>query len=98
MLRKSSHTTLSTSQAEELAIRALTFLASEPDHLAKFMNFTGMEPDDIAASAGTAHFQAALLEHLLRDETLLLTFCGNENIDPALIEPARHLLSGSESS
>ena len=56
------------------------------------MNFTGMEPDDIAANAGSAHFQAALLEHLLRDETLLLTFCGNENIDPALIEPARHLL------
>ena len=98
MLQKSSHTTLSMEQAEKIAIHALTFLASEPDHLAKFMNITGMEPDDIAGNAGTAFFQAALLEHLMRDETLLLTFCGNENIDPALISPAHQMLAGPESS
>ncbi len=98
MFTKTSHTTLSMAQAEKIAILALTFLASEPDHLAKFMNITGMEPDDIAANASSTFFQAALLEHLMRDETLLLSFCGNENIDPAQIAPAHHLLSGPESN
>lgn len=98
MFTKSSHTTVSMEQAEKIAIRALTFLASEPDHLAKFMNITGMEPDDIASNASSAFFQAALLEHLMRDETLLLTFCGNENIDPALIAPAHQVLNAPEST
>ena len=96
MLGKSSLTSLSAQDAEKIAIRALGFLASEPDHLARFMNLTGMEPDDIANNASSSHFQTALLDHLMSDETLLLTFCGNENIDPAMIAPAHHILSGSE--
>ncbi len=98
MFRKASHTVISVSQAEKIAIKALTFLASEPDQMATFMNLTGMEPADIAQTAGSSFFQAALLEHLMRDETLLLTFCGNENIDPAIIAPAHQVLSGPESS
>ena len=98
MFNKASHKSLSLSQAEKIAIRVLTFLAGEPDQMAKFMNLTGMEPNDIANNASSVHFQAALLEHLLRDETLLLTFCGNENIDPALITPAHQVLSGPEGS
>ena len=96
MLKKNSHNPLCVQDAEKIAIRALGFLASEPDHMARFMNLTGMEPDDIAANAGSAPFQVALLDHLMSDETLLLAFCGNENINPQLIAPAHHLLSGTE--
>ncbi len=92
MLRKSSHTTLSTSQAEELAIRALTFLAGDEQHMSRFLALSGMGPQDIRDNADQTHFHAALLAHLMSDEALLLTFCGNENIDPELIAPALHLL------
>lgn len=94
MLRSSGKTALTRQDAEEIAIRALSFLASAPDHMSRFMAVSGMEPSDIAENAGSGFFQVALLEHLMGDEALLLSFCGNENIAPELIAPAHHLLEG----
>ncbi len=94
MLPPSRKNALSRTEAENIAIRALSFLAGDEEKISRFMALTGMGPDDIAQNAGTSFFQAALLEHLMSDETLLLTFCGNENIDPELIAPAHHLLEG----
>ncbi len=96
MHQNNSTSPLTKANAEEIAIRILNFLASDTDRLAAFMNQTGMEPDDIAQNASSSSFLAGLLEHLLRDEALLLTFCGNENIDPALITPAYQALGGAE--
>ena len=94
MFANSSKSALSRSKAEEVAIRALAFLASEPDHISRFMALSGLGPEDIAQSAATSEFQVALLDHLMGDEALLLTFCSNENISPELIAPARHALGG----
>jgi Protein of unknown function (DUF3572) len=94
MLRPSGKSVLSRQNAEEIAIRALSFLANDPEHMSRFMALSGMEPDDIAKNAASSFFQVALLEHLMGDEALLLTFCGNENIAPELIAPAHHILEG----
>lgn len=94
MLGHSNKSPLSQGDAEEIAIRALSFLAGEPEHLSRFMALSGMDPDDIAEQAASPHFQIALLGHLMSDEALLLTFCGNENIAPELIAPAHYVLGG----
>jgi len=94
MLRQSQNSPLSREDAREIAIRALTFLAGDAEHMSRFLALSGMGLQDIRTNAQEAPFQAALLEHLMDDEALLLTFCGNENIDPQLIAPALHLLEG----
>ncbi|MCF6199057.1 MAG: DUF3572 domain-containing protein [Hyphomicrobiaceae bacterium] len=83
---------MSREDAREIAIRALSFLAGDAEHMSRFLALSGMGPQDIRENADEAPFQAALLEHLMSDEALLLSFCGNENIDPQLISPALHLL------
>ena len=94
MLGQSRKSPLSRAEAQEIAIRALTFLAGDAEHMSRFLALSGMGPQDIRDNADSAHFHMALLEHLMNDEALLLTFCGNENIDPQLIAPALHVLEG----
>jgi hypothetical protein len=95
MYRQSSQSTISHQDAEEIAIRILSFLAGEADRISRFMALSGMEPGEIAENAASSSFQAALLDYLMNDEALLLTFCSNENIAPELIAPAHHILSNS---
>ena len=94
MLKQTGKSAISRQDAEEIAIRALSFLANDFDHMSRFMALSGMGPEDIASNASSTSFQIALLEHLMGDEALLLTFCGNENINPQLIAPAHQLLGG----
>ncbi len=94
MLGHSRKAPLTYKEAQEIAIRTLTFLAGDAEHMSRFLALSGMGPQDIRDNANEASFHVALLDHLMSDETLLLTFCGNENIDPQLIAPARHLLQG----
>lgn len=93
-MRRSTTRNMTYSEAEEIAIRLLSYMATEPEHLSRFLALTGTGPDELRARAGSAEFQTAMLDHLLSDEALLLAFCGNENIDPGLIAPARFTLSG----
>jgi hypothetical protein len=81
--------------ASAISLRALGFLAADGDRLGRFMALTGIAPVAIRALAPERSFQAAVLEHLLADETLLLQFCENEAIDAELPGLARRLLAGS---
>ncbi len=93
---KSTTASISLEYAEEIAIRALTFLAEDEAKLAHFLNLTGLSPDQIRTEAQTKSFLAGVLDHLLSDESLLLVFCSNNDIDPAIITPARHTLDPSK--
>ena len=93
MLKHSQKSPLSRKDAEEIAVRTLSFLANDPERLSRFMALSGMGVEEIRNNATAPFFQQALLDHLMSDEALLLTFCGNENIDPQLIAPAHQLLS-----
>jgi hypothetical protein len=81
-------------EAEGIAIAALAFLADEPARLSRFLRLTGLVPADLAAGAGEPGLQAALLQHLLSDESLLLVFAADSGVDPELIEPACAILAG----
>jgi len=88
-------TLLDADTAAAISFRALAFLAADSDRLGRFMALTGIAPGVIRELARERSFQAAVLEHLLADETLLLQFCENEAIDAELPGLALRLLARS---
>jgi hypothetical protein len=91
-------TLLDADTAAALSFRALAFLAGDENRLGRFMALTGIEPAAIGALAQERSFQAAVLEHLLADETMLLQFCESEAINAALPGLALRFLAGSVDS
>ncbi len=90
------NSTLSVEAASNLALRALTFLASETDQLARFLTLTGLTAEDLKENIAKRHLHRAVLAHLMQDESLLLTFCATEAVDPADIAPACRVLDVPE--
>ena len=80
--------------AESIALRALGFLADDPQRLSRFLSLTGIDLGQLRTEAKTPEFQAAMLEYMLGDESLLLTFCQDAGIVPVAVAPAHALLSG----
>jgi hypothetical protein len=78
--------------AEMLAIQALAFIAEQPEQLARFVDMTGIAPEQMRAAAGEPGFLAGVLEHMLGDESLLVAFADSAGIDPADIGHARSAL------
>ena len=91
--RKRSHPTRS--WAEGLAVSTLTFLAQDPDRIGRFLALTGIAPHDIRAAAGQPGFLAAVLQHLLEDESLLLAFAAEAQVRPDAIAQAHGILAGA---
>ena len=75
-----------------LAIQALAFIAEQPEQLARFLDMTGIAPEQMRAAARESGFLAGVLEHMLGDESLLVAFADSAGIDPADIGRARSAL------
>ncbi len=80
---------------DALAIMALTFLAREPERLVRFLDLTGLEPSGLRAAAASPGFLAAVLDHIMSDESLLVDFAADSNVSPEIIPMARHALGRS---
>jgi hypothetical protein len=80
--------------AEALAVAALSFLASEPEHLGGFLATTGIGPDQIRKAARDRSFLTGVLDHFSGNEPLLIAFAQHQGVDPTEIERARVLLGG----
>ncbi len=83
-------------QPDEIAVAALGYLADDPERLERFMALTGVTPANLRAMAAQKGFLAAVLDHVLQDETLLLAFAGHAGIRPESIGQARHRLAPEE--
>ena len=81
--------------AESTGAAVFAFLAAEPEHFSRFADITGIDLSDIKETAGTKEFLAGVLEYLLSDESLLLNFCENNNIQPGSVQKAQMILSGN---
>ena len=81
-------------EAEAIGLEALTFLAGDDDRLAKFLAITGITPDALVAGARTAPMLAAVLEHLVGDESGLLVFAAEAGMAPERVVQAHALLEG----
>lgn len=82
--------------AETLALRALTFLATDGERLGRFLSLTGIGPDELRRNAGERAMLAGLLEYLLQDETLLLVFATDVGVPPEAIPAAHRVLAGRQ--
>jgi len=78
--------------AESLAVAALSFLASEPEHLGGFLAATGVGPDQIRNAARDPSFLSGVLDHFSGNEPLLIAFAQRQGIDPTEVERARAAL------
>lgn len=85
---------LTVEEAETLALQALAFVLADPKQISRFLALTGSTPQDLRDIASSRELHIATLEYLLSDETLLLAYCREAGIDPALIAPAHGLLAG----
>jgi hypothetical protein len=68
--------------ATALSVAALGFLAAEPERLERFLALTGLGPQSLRAAAREPSFLIGVLEHVAGDETLLLAFADEGEIDP----------------
>jgi hypothetical protein len=91
--RRPGSGTLNHDEAESIAVRGLVFLSGDNSRMARFLGLTGLAPDELRRSARSPWFMAAVLDHLMSDESLLLVFCAENDIDPALVAPARRALA-----
>lgn len=80
----------------DIAHTALGWLAADPRRIGAFLDATGLAPGDLRALAGTAGFQAAVLDHLLGDERMLLAFCADTGVPPEAPGRARAALPGGD--
>jgi hypothetical protein len=84
--------------ARALAITALTFIASDPEELGRFLSLTGIGPESIRAAAREPGFLLGVLDHIVGNESLLVAFANQNEIDPDDVARARHVLSGLDRS
>lgn len=82
-------------QDEAIAAEALAFLAEEPDRLGRFLSLAGIDPGGIREAAGQPGFLMAVMEHLMSDDSLLITFAANRGVKPETVVRAAHRLGAA---
>lgn len=82
------------SNAEELAIAILSFLASDFDQLQRFLSLTGLDPSTLREIATDREFLIAILEYIMTDEALLISFSEHAQISPFNVAKARDQMIG----
>ena len=80
--------------AGDIAAQAALFLAAESARIGRFLLETGLDPDALRARLGDADVQAAMLGHLLSDESALLAFTANAGLAPEDVMRAEAVLGG----
>jgi hypothetical protein len=81
-------------QAAVIALNFMAFLAKDESRLQRFCALTGSTPQDLRAHLARPDFQAMALDYGLQDESLLLAFAAEADIDPLRIVAARRHLPG----
>ena len=81
-------------EPEVIGLQALAFLASETDRLERFMELSGIDSATLKARAGEPELLAAVLDHLLGDESLLFLFCEAQGLPAETPRAARRALPG----
>ncbi len=85
-------------EAEALALRALTFILENDERIQKFLQITGVDPNDLSGLAAQPTFLLAVLDYLAGDEELLLSFAQEIQVNPETIGLARRALGGEDAA
>ena len=81
--------------AEAIGVTALQFLAADPVQLHRFLDLSGLQPQDLRAAASQPSFFAGLLDFFLGHEPTLLAFAADAGVAPEDVARARQTLGGS---
>ncbi|MEO1198302.1 MAG: DUF3572 family protein [Pseudomonadota bacterium] len=79
--------------AERIAIAGLDFLGRDPERLDRFLRNTGLTIGELRQAAGEDGFLVGVLAHFLADDSLLMAFAADDDIDPETIASAHDVLS-----
>ena len=93
-----SKTILNQSDAENLAIEALVFLAQQPDLMNRFLSLTGIEISSIREAAGEPAFLTGVLQFFLAHEPTLMQFCDATDHKPESMNQALRFLPNGDNA
>ena len=85
---------LNRDDAEDIAIRGLGFLASDPERLERFLSVTGLGPENLRSAAQEPKFLASVLDYIASDESLLVALAGHAGVAPEQVGLAHTVLAG----
>jgi hypothetical protein len=88
--------TMTRDEAEAVGVRALAFVAGDPDLLPRFLSITGIEPGRIREAARQAGFLAGVLDFVLAHEPTVVAFAAGSGLDPSAVARARRALPGGD--
>ncbi|WP_413987798.1 DUF3572 domain-containing protein [Labrys okinawensis] len=88
MLRQRGGEEAQKQRAEEIAARALGFIAGDQDRLANFFALTGLAPDEIRGAVSQPGFLASVLQHVLSDEDSASAFAAENGLTPEDLQRA----------
>jgi hypothetical protein len=77
-----------------MAIAALTFLAADNARLERFLSVTGLGPHSLRSAAANPGFYVSVLDYLVSDEPLLLSFAQDNGFRPDQVALALRSLTG----
>lgn len=81
-------------KSEAIAIDVLSWLASEPELLNRFLGLSGLEASQLRQAATQPGFFTGVLEFLINHEPTLLKYCEASNERPEHIAQAFRQLGG----
>lgn len=81
--------------AQAMALQALAFLAADNDLLDGFLLNTGLDLGHVRDLAGNIDFQAGVLDYLLSNEPILMSFATGAGMRPEEVVAARDRLPGA---
>ena len=81
-------------QAETIALQALTFIIQEETLLTQFLTTTGLNPQDLKDQFREPELLAGVLDAILADDAVLITFCNTASLSPETLVMARRALPG----
>lgn len=79
-------------EAQTVALRALAFIAEDPDRLARFLALSGCGPADLRERIGDPAFLGGVLDFLMGHEPDLIAYAEWAELDPETPGMARQLL------
>lgn len=82
--------------AENVAVRALVWIAERDELVSGFLGASGADVSDLRARAADPEFLGFVLDFLLQDEPALLGFCEDERMPPDTPWRARQILPGGD--
>ena len=86
--------TIGAEEAEALGLNVMLFLLEDEGRTRRFLAETGLDAAELREQAGQPQLLAAMLGHLLADESMLLLFSANAGIDPVDVHAAQAALGG----